>query len=161
MRESKGHWALWCLFFRLFFATRQRIGINRTANACRRRSVSVKKKSCSKSPQNSSKKSSFCPFCRLTYIILYAIIYPVRFFLPNITFFETTYGKIGALRAGATYTLTPPRHTVYQCAFLLFYDLFSSRRVNQNTYQRHIRPPTPQPKRKDRQHEKNRNRYGQ
>jgi hypothetical protein len=52
------------------------------------------RKSCSKYLQISPKKSSFCPFCRLTYIILYAIIYPVRFFFPNITFFETTYGKI-------------------------------------------------------------------
>ncbi len=45
------------------------------------------RKSCSKYRQIPLKKSIFCPFCRLTYTILYVIMYLVRFFFPNITFF--------------------------------------------------------------------------
>ena len=45
------------------------------------------RKSCSKYHQIPLKKSIFCPICRLTYTILYAIMYAVRFFFPNITFF--------------------------------------------------------------------------
>jgi hypothetical protein len=46
------------------------------------------RKSCSKYRQIPLKKSIFCPFCRLTYTILYVIMYLVRFFFPNITFFR-------------------------------------------------------------------------
>ena len=52
-----------------------------TGTARRVSSTRVKRKSCLISPQISPKKTSFCPFCRLTYIILYAIIHLARFFL--------------------------------------------------------------------------------
>ena len=115
------------IFFGPFFVQRQRKDTKTKPRARTKCSVSVCRRSCSKYHQISPKKSSFCPFCRLTYIILYAIIYPVSFFFPNITFFETTYGKIlWPARRGNIRPDAASAHDTSVCLFA-FYEIFCRR----------------------------------
>ena len=132
-------------FLGSFFAAWQRMNMNAAQRARTKCSVSVRRRSCSKSPQISRKKSIICPFCRLTYNILYAIMYSVRFFFPNITFFRkrhTLTSMPANQNKGYILPVGTRSHSVPFCFFMRSF----------------FHPAT---KRKDRQHEKNRNRHGQ